>query len=56
MIISNPIVVDTHYFLLALTYQEYDYQYEYLKEIYPELDPYTLNNEYDQAECKNAIQ
>ena len=53
--ISNPIVVDTYFFVLALTYQEYDDQYEDLKEIYPNLDPFTLKNEYDQAECKLII-
>ena len=55
LVISNPIVVDTYYFLLALTYQEYDDQYEDLKTIYPNLDPFTLENEYDQAECKYVL-
>ena len=55
LIVSNPIVVDTHFFVLALTYQEYDDQYEDLKALYPNLDPFTLKNEYDQAECKLVI-
>ena len=51
-IISNPIIVDTHFLVLALTYQQFDEQYEALNATYPGLDPFTLNDEYDQAECK----
>ena len=50
--INHPIIVDTHFFVLAMTYQHFDDEYEALNSSYPGLKPYALNNEYDQAECK----
>ena len=52
-IITNPIIVDTHFLVLAQTYQQFDEQYEALNTRYPGLDPFTLNDEYDQAERKH---
>ena len=52
LIITNPINVDTYFFVLALTYQQYDDQYDNMHAIYPDLHRNTLDNEYDQAECK----
>ena len=54
-IVANPISVDTHCMLFPVTYQDFDLHYEVLKTLYPSLEPFTLNNEYDQAECKPAI-
>ena len=50
--IIHPISVDTHFFVLAMTYEEYDQEYAALNMTYPGLDEFTLNDEYDQAECK----
>ena len=54
-IVDNPISVDTHCVVIAMTYQEYSNQYADLRAMYPDLKPFTLYNEYDQAECKRAI-
>ena len=53
--ITNPISVDTHYVLLAMTYEEYDDQYAGLRARYPGLEPFSLYNEYDAAECKHKF-
>ena len=53
--IVTPVNVDTHCLILAMTYQEYDSRYAGLKEQYPDLERFTLYNEYDQAECKPAV-
>ena len=50
--IDNPITVDTHFFVIPMTYQDFDDKYELLNATYPGLDLFTLNDEYDQAEGK----
>ena len=55
LIITHPIDADTHFLLHALTYSQYDAEYTNLKAMYPNLEPYTLYDEYDQAECKCGI-
>ena len=55
MNIINPIIVDTHFFVLAMTYEEYEQEYAVLNMTYPGLDEFTLNDEYDQAECKLEV-
>ena len=52
-IVTHPISADTHYLVLAMTYQEYDDRYADLKAQYPSLEPFSLSNEYDEAECKH---
>ena len=55
-IVANPISVDTHCTLVALTYQDFDLHYNKdLRTLYPSLESFTLRNKYDQAECKPAI-
>ena len=51
-IISNPIDVDTHFLLRAMTYQQYKKEYENLSMTYRSLRNRTLAKEYDQAECE----
>ena len=41
--------------MLAMTYEEYDEEYEALNRTYPGLQEFTLTNEYDQAECKYIV-
>ena len=48
--IANPIIVDTHFFVLCMTYEEYDNQYPELNQTYPGLAHFPLNDQYDQAE------
>ena len=50
--ISQSIIVDTHFFVLAMTYEHFDDEFEALNSTYPELKPRSLKDEYDQAECK----
>ena len=54
-VVDNQISVETHCIVSAMTYQEYDNQYADLRAKYPGLEPFTLYNEYDQAECKPAL-
>ena len=54
--VVNPINVDVHCLVLAMTYQEYDSHYAGLSEKYPELQPFSVSNEYDEAERKPVIQ
>ena len=54
-IVANPISVETHWILVPLTYQDFDNRYEDLRARYPNLQPFTQDNEYDQAECKLAV-
>ena len=53
--ISNRIMADTHFLVLAMTYEEYEDRYATLKETYPGLHEFSLHNEYDQAECTYII-
>ena len=50
--IGNPIIVDTHFFVLCMTYEEYDNEYPELNKTYPGLAHFPLNDQYDQAERK----
>ena len=50
--IREAIPVDTHFILRAMTYKQYDDMYSALQKKYPNIKPYAINDEYDQAECK----
>ena len=53
--ISNRSPVPTHLIVRVMTYKQYDDEYPELKAKYPELYPFALSDEYDQAECKFSI-
>ena len=50
--VNNPVAVDTHFFVRAMTYQQYEEEYDSLTALYPDLPKYTLTDEYDSAECE----
>ena len=53
--IKEAIPADTHFIVHAMTYKQYDDQYLQLKAKYPDIKPFSLLDEYDQAECKFLI-
>ena len=52
--VNNPVTVDTHFFVRAMTYQQYEEEYDNLTALYPNLPKYTLTGEYDSAECEDV--
>ena len=53
--ITNSTIVDTHCLLFAITHQAYNDRYADLKTQYPNLEPFTQHDKYDQAECKPPV-
>ena len=53
--VNKRIPAATHFFLRPMRYEEYDDKYPELLVKYPNLKPYSLHDEYDQAECKYHI-